>query len=527
MIPVLFNSDVKVFDNNGIGKLSSADDCTVIEALNSKFELELKYPVKGLHFGHIQHGSIILSQPAPEVDPQPFRVYRITKPMNGRVTVYAKHLAYDNAGITTGPFSVAGPKLAFQAMKQNAAIDCPFTFTTDIESTKIIAAKVPTDIWTILGNGKGSMLDVVGGEYLFDGYSIKLLQKRGQDRGIKIKYGKNLTSLEQDENISNCYTAVHPYWTNSDGAFVQLSEKIIQCEGNYGYVRILPLDLSKVFEDKPTQAQIREYTAQYIVENDVGKPITSLKVSYTHMDHKPVYLGDTVSVDYCEIGVSVKARVCEVRYKPLLGRYENISIGDVKPNMASTIAAKPNKSYADNAAQNAAQSAVDAQTQKQIFDKLTNGGAAQGIFMGEDGKVYLNITYAVTGTLNAGKVTVKNLSAGSMNAGKLSAKDGMSYFDLDSGEFVSVDANQNATIIKGGAMWLETSAGKKKMWMLHDSEHAWIYLFDDDGNIKGGVGVGHDHFMIMAPDETLDGQITGRAAVWKTIDGNRVLAASS
>lgn len=522
MTPVLFKPEARAFDNNGIGKLSSAEDCTVIEVLNSKFELELKYPIKGLHFGQIQHGAIILAQTAPSMDPQPFRVYRITKPLNGHVTVYAKHLAYDNSGITTGPFSVAGPELAFQAMKQNAAIDCPFTFTTDIESTKIIAAKVPMDIWSILGNGNGAMLDVFGGEYLFDGYNIKLLQKRGQDRGIKIKYGKNLTSMEQDENISACYTAVHPYWTNSDGAFKQLSEKIVQCEGNYGFVRILPLNLSKVFEDKPTEKQIREYTAKYITENNVGKPKTSLKISYAHMDRKPVYLGDTVSVDYCEIGVSVKARVCETRYKPLLGRYESISIGDVKPNMANTIAAKPDKSYTDHAAQKA----VDSQSALEIFNRLTNGGITQGIFH-EGGLVCLNLTYAKAGTLDAAVVTVKNLRANSMNAGRLSAKDGMSYFDLDSGEFVSVDANQNATIIKGGAMWMENSAGKKKIWMIHDSDHAWIYCFDDEGVIKGGVGVGHDHFMIMAPDETLDGTVTGRKVMWKTVNGSKILAASS
>ena len=533
MIPVLFGPDVKVFDNNGVGKLSDAEDCTVIETLNSKYELEIKYPIDGIHYGDIEHRSIILARPAPQKDPQPFRVYRITKPLNGRVMIYAKHIVYDTEGITTDPFSVTGPKLAFQAMKNNASEDCPFTFDTDISSTKIIAAKVPTAIWTLLGSSKGCALDVFGGEYLFDRYNISLLQRRGEDRGLTIRYGKNLTSLEQDENIANCYTAVHPYWTNSDGDFIQLSERVVKCSGNYGYTKVLPLDLSKTFEDKPTEAQIRENAEQYIEDNDIGKPKVSLKVSYVQREQTEeysgvdsldrVYIGDSVTVEFLKLGVSTNARVREVRYKPILERYDSISLGDVKANMASTIVGKTDKSYADNAAQNA----VDAQTSRQMFLKLTKGGKEQGIFQGDDGKIYTNMTYAVTGVLDAGIVTVINLSAGSVNTGRLNAVDGMSYFDLDTGKFVSVDANQNATIIKGGAMWLENSAGKKKIWMLHDSEHAWIYFFDDDGNVKGGVGAGHDHFMVMAPDEALDGQIVGHKAVWRTVNGEKVLTATS
>ena len=533
MIPVLFDPDVKVFDNNGVGKLSDAEDCTVVETLNSKYELEMKYPIDGIHYENIEHRSIILARPAPKKDPQPFRVYRITKPLNGRVMIYAKHIVYDTEGITTDPFSVTGPKLAFQAMKNNASEDCPFTFETNISSTKIIAAKVPTAIWTLLGSGKGCALDVFGGEYLFDRYNISLLQRRGEDRGLTIRYGKNLTSLEQDENIANCYTAVHPYWANSDGDFIQLSERIVKCSGNYGYTRALPLDLSKTFEDKPTEAQIREYAEQYIEDNDIGKPKVSLKVSYVQREQTEeysgvdsldrVYIGDSVTVEFLKLGVSTNARVREVRYKPILERYDSISIGDVKANMASTIVGKTDKSYADNAAKNA----VDAQSSRQIFLKLTNGGGEQGIFQGDDGKIYTNMTYAVTGILDAGIITVINLSAESVNTGRLNAVDGKSYFDLDTGKFVSVDENQNAAIIHGGEMWLENSAGKKQVYISRGNEQCCIWLFDSEGNYIGGIGSLENRFLIFAPDEDLDGQQVGHPAIWKTINGVKVLATIS
>lgn len=533
MTPTLFPSNATVFDNNGIGKLSDAEDCTVIEALNSKFELEMRYPVKGIHLGQIKYEAIILAQPAPQKEPQPFRVYRITKPMSGRVMVYAKHLAYDTEGITTDPFSITGPELAFQSIKNNAVIECPFTFHTDLESTNIIAAKVPTAIWTLLGSNKGCMLDVFGGEYLFDRYNISLLKRRGQDRGVVLKYGKNLTSLEQDENIANCYTAVHPYWTNSNGDFVQLPEKIIKCTGTFGHTRVMPLDLSKSFDSKPTATQIREYVSKYITENDIGKPKTSWKISYVQLEQTDeyknkhlfdkVYIGDTVSVEYSDLGVSAKARVCEVRYKPLLGRYESISLGDVKSNLASTIAGKPDKTYADNAAQ----SAVNAQTQREIFNKLTNGGTVQGIYIGEGGKIYINITYAKTGILDAKDVTVKNLKGESMTAGRVAAVDGMSYFDLDNGEFVSVDADQNATIIKGGNIMLESSAGIKQLYITRSKNQCNVWICGKDGSFIGGIGSLNGNFLVYAPDGSLSENAVGYPTIWKTVNGEKMLVAAN
>ena len=529
MIPTLYNSKEKLFNNNGIGKLSGAEDATVIEVLNSKYELEIKYPISGIHFSEIKQNMIIMAQPGPDLDPQPFRVYRITKPLDGRVMIYAKHLVYDLAGITTEPFSLSGPDMAFQAMKGNAVVECPFDFVTDVESDEIISVAVPKDIWSLMGNAKGAMLDVFGGEYLFDRFTVSLLKQRGEDRGATIKYGKNLTSFEQDENISECYTAVHPYWKDSEGTLVQLPERIIQCEGNFEHVKILPLDISQEFEKKPTAAKIREFIARYISENDIGKPKTSWKISFVDLgqtvEYKDwykfdkVYMGDTVTIGYEKIGIDVKSRVTETRYKPLLERYESVNLGDVKATMASTIVS--NKYYADTAAQNA----VNNQSAYQAYNILTNGGKVQGIFRGVDGRIYLNLTYANAGTLDCGTINVINLNAESINAGKLKSLNAMSYFDLDTGKFISVGANQDAVVIQDGRLWLENSAGNMKIWLRQDDEHSYIHFLDDDGNFMGGIGCGHGHFHIMAPDEDLGGTVAGYPTKWKTINGVKMLFA--
>lgn len=62
--------------------------------------------------------------------------------------------------------------------------------------------------------------------------------------------------------------------------------------------------------------------------------------------------------------------------------------------------------------------------QKSIFDRLTNNGQVQGIYL-KDGKVYINGTYIDTGVLDADLLT----------AGIIADKAGKNYWDLTTGEF--------------------------------------------------------------------------------------------
>ena len=346
MIPVLYVAEETAFDTNGVGMLADEVDTTVIEAAG-KFELEMKYPVTGLRFHDITERAIIMAKPDPVRDPQPFRIYRITKAMGGLVTVYARHLAYDNIGITCSPFSAENAASALQAIKEYAVEECPFTFWTDVGTAAPMSVKVPQQIWTLMGSGDGCILNLYGGEYEFDRYMIRLWSRRGADRGVSIRYGKNLSNLEQDRNIASCYTAVHPYWTNSDGLCVELPEKIVKADGNFGYTRIMPLDLSQEWEDQPTEYQLRAKALAYIAENNIGVPVTSWKVEFEQLEKTEEYkgkalleqvlYGDTVSVFYEDLDIEATARVNEVRYKPRLERYDSVTLGDVKTTLADTI----------------------------------------------------------------------------------------------------------------------------------------------------------------------------------------------
>lgn len=353
MKPILFSPTETAFLTNGIGFLSDAISCHPVQEINGKYELEIKYPIMGLHFSSIQQRSIIQAKVDPVSDLQPFRVYQVTKTSSDVVTVRARHLAYDLGGIPVSPFAAESVGTALAGLSMNAATDCPFTFFTDKHTPAAFSVKIPSPIWSLLGGSKGGILDIYGGEYEFDGYDVKLLSRRGADRGVSIRYGKNLTSLEQDENCANCYTGIYPYWKNAEGTLVLLLEKIVNAPGTYNYVKIKPVDFSAEWQEPPTQEQLRARAEKYITDNDIGKPTVSWKVEFVQLEQTEEYkgrallervlLGDTVSVEFEEMGVSATARVVAVDYDSILERYNSVTLGSVKANIADTIATQQQK----------------------------------------------------------------------------------------------------------------------------------------------------------------------------------------
>lgn len=497
MKPILFAEDEITFDSNGVGILSDAIDCDVIQVLNGTYELEMIYPVKGIHFKQIKQRSIILAKPDPVTDPQPFRIYRTSKPMSGKVTCYARHVAYDMMGIPVSRFTAEGVTEALTALKDNATEDCPFDFWTDKDSASAMELKKPMAMWSLLGGTEGSVLDTFGGEYEFNRWFVRLWNSRGADRGVSIRYGKNLTSLQQDENCAGCYTGVYPYWSDTNGNYVELTEKTVNAPGTFSYSRIFMLDLSAEWQEQPTEDQLRERAEAYISSNDIGTPEISWKVEFVQLEQTEEYkgkallervlIGDTVAVEFPDMGISARARAVEVRYKPILNRYENITLGKVRSNIAD-IVVKQQKELDRKPSETSMQKAVQALTSSILGAK---GGAVRHLDTDGDGypdtlyiadnpdpsqavKVwrfnYLGwgastagyngpftlgaslengfvADFITAGTLDANLIKVKNFTADKISAGKLISVDGKSYFDLDAGKIVT-----NNIVATGGTI---------------------------------------------------------------------------
>lgn len=355
----LFPSNATIFTTNGLGYLPDATSCKITEERNGIFELEMKYPVSGKRYSNIALRSIIVASPNPYDDPQPFRIYEISKPMKNTVTIKAEHISYDINGIpVTAGWSASGPAEAFVGLKSHAAVTCPFTFWTDKSSSGTFKVEVPSNMRACLGGVDGSVLDIFGGEYKFDKYMIRLYGVRGMNRGVTIRYGKNLTDLNQEENCANVYTGVYGYWysdSEENGGLVETSPKVVTVPGSFNYQRVLIVDFSSEFQDKPTAAQLKDRVDNYISNNNIGVPKVNLNVSFVNLTDyqeyeeltllETVHLCDTVNVIFEELGVNSTAKVIKTVYDALTNKYSSIELGDAKSNLADTIAGQKDPDF--------------------------------------------------------------------------------------------------------------------------------------------------------------------------------------
>ena len=396
--PILYSATETNFDHNGFGILGDCVSCEVTEEANGIFELAMQYPMDGIHFEDIAERSIIKAKSNQLHDPQLFRVYAISRPMSGIVTVLAEHISYDLSGIPVSPFYAPTAASAMQLLKENAVVDCPFQFWTDKETMANFKVSVPASIRSRLGGVQGSLLDVYGGEYEFDNYTVKLHNKRGKNNGVSIRYGKNLTDIKQEQNCSAVATGVYPYWSDAEGnKLVVLPEKIVEAPGTYNFVRIRPLDLSAEFEAEPTVEQLRSKAESYVKDNNIGIPSVSLTVSYAQLEQSEEYkhfayleqvdLFDIVNVEFPDLGVSTTAKVVMVVYDAIADRVESVTLGSVRANIADTVAQQSTQIVETAKAE--AIRAIKGQTSEDIFNYLTDNGKVQGIYI-QDGKWYIN-----------------------------------------------------------------------------------------------------------------------------------------
>jgi len=340
----LFPSSSTNFETNGVGSLRDAISCSVSEGRNSEYELELQYPITGSYYSEIFLRSIVFAKPNPYTEPQPFRIYNISKPINGIVTINAQHISYDLSGFPVSPFNATAVSNALTNMETASTIECPFTFETNMVKDGVLSIIKPVSIRSILGK---EILDTYGGEYEFDKFSVKLHEQRGQNRGYSIRYGKNLIDIKQEENCAAVYTGVYPFWYSEKDGLVQLSEKTLNAPGTYDFVKIYPLDLSQLWTEPPTEDQIRTEANNFMTNTGIGIPKVSIDISFIQLSQSEEYknissletvmLCDDVTVEFDKLGVSATAKCVKTVYNVLTNRYTSIVLGEVKSNIVSTI----------------------------------------------------------------------------------------------------------------------------------------------------------------------------------------------
>ena len=569
MIPVLFRANSTNFDTYGIGVLRDCTFCEVTEERNGAYECQFKYPVTGSLYKEIVKERLVKAKPNDTAADQVFRIYRISTPINGQITVYAQHISYDLSGIAALQFESESisPALAMEHIFQNTATPHNFTCQTDYSAPKAFSVSKPQSVRACLGGVAGSFLDLWGGEYEWDNFKVIHHQGRGQHTGVVIEYGKNLTAMEHDDDNSGAYTDLLPYavLTAEDGTeiAVTLPEVLIPiADTTLVQRKTLIKDFTDQFgqETPVTIDGLRAYANNYLRNNPLGTAIPTLTVSFEPLWKQPEYaavlervsLCDTVTIRHSFLGISAKAKVITTVYDTLAEKYVSITLGSAKANLLNTV----------SSTEAAVEEVV---TQVDRFPTLMNSAIknATGLITGQTGGYVVihtaddtgqpyellildapsveeavnvwrwnvgglgfssngyNGPYetAITadGQIVANFITSGTLVANIIKAGVLQSQDGSSYWDLETGEVVlrayatSEEVQEQSDRITG--------IEEQKMYRLViSSTHGNIFK---NGNIKTTL-----YATVFSWDENITDTLDENQFIWTRVSDDPVADAA-
>lgn len=478
MIPILFESTETAFTSNGIGRLADATLCQVTEERNGQYELVMQYPVGGKLYSQIACGKYIYATHDESKVPQAFQIYRISAPLQGAVTINAWHISYALNGIIVEPYTAGSCTEAIAGVKTNSMNANPFTFWTDKSVVADFNLSLPAPARSILGGVKGSILDVYGtGEYEFDMYTVKLYLNRGQNRGVSIRYGKNLTKLDQKLDASKVYNSCVPYWT-SDETTVVSDEIIVRAGESVG--RTIVMDLSGDFEEAPTLDELKALAQTKINASGNYTLTENIKIDFVALwqteEYKNlaslqrIYLCDTVNIFYEKLGINLTAKCIKVVYDSLRERYVSMELGEPQTTLAqqiqsnvsqeigSTLANVPTKSMMQEAINRATQLLGGGYGGYIKYTYLSDGTPSEMLIMDspeeatavniirlnqngigfstDGGTTYAN-AWTIDGHLNADFIDTGSLNANLLTAGVIQDAAGRTSWNLETGEFSS------------------------------------------------------------------------------------------
>ena len=352
MIPILYKADTTELETYGIGALSECTLCEVTEERNGAFECTLKYLVTGRLFAELKSERLIKAKPNDTSEEQLFRIYRITTPINGIVTIYAQHISYDLSNIAELMWSSAmiSTSLAMSRLFTKTASTHNFKCSTDFSSAKPFSVSKPMSVRACLGGSEGSMLDRWGGEYEWDNFNVILHSKRGKDNGVVIEYGKNLTDMEHNNDFTDVYTDLLPYAVFSDEnteKVITLSEITLPIIDRPTRQKTLIKDFTEFFEDKSSinENSLRNKAKEFIKENPLGVETPTLTVAFEPLWKQSEYsailervsLCDTVTIRHSALGITAKSKVIKTVYDSLAEKYVSITLGTAKSNFVNTV----------------------------------------------------------------------------------------------------------------------------------------------------------------------------------------------
>lgn len=501
MIAVIYPPNERSFTTNGLGSLPDALTGYVEKSINSVNELSMTYPMGGHNADKLTEGNIICVWHDDSKTIQPYEINKVTRTLKGKITVNAWHISYKLRKLTCRPFSGENLPSALGAFEHSCMTESPFTFTTTRTTAVPMTISQPCAMRSVMGGMAGSFLDVYGGEWDFDRFECILKDRLGTNTGYRIEYGNNLTDISKKTDYTNLWSGIVPFWIGEKPEDSVYYDGVIYSQYSSMYYEdmVIPVDCSSDFEEAPTQEQMLTWGQNYVARNEKSNLPQQLKVSFVGLweteEYKDIaflqrlFLGDSVSVVYPDMGVDTTARIVATKYDWINERYEDLTIGSVSSNIAQTLKQEtkdtrtylPSRSWVRERLSDSTNKItgglggyvvmnLDADGHPQeiiVMDSPDKETAVNCIRINREGIGFSQNGYnppggftsawTIDGHFDATFITAGILNADLMRAGTISSADGSTWWDLEHNQFYL--AAQGGTIQGSDIETENTTAG--------------------------------------------------------------------
>lgn len=339
------------FIHNGLGFLTDILNVNVEDNLNGNYSLYFEYKLNGQLSEFIQNENIVKCKVSDGTN-QLFIIKDINKTFNS-IKVNCIHIFYlllDNFLEDVAPTNLSGQSF-FKWILDRTNYSHNFKAHSDISTIKSAryVRRNPVDV--LLGDADNSMVNIFGGELKRDNFDIYFNKKVGNDNGVKLMVGKNITGINITVDTNSVCTRIMPQGFNG----LLLPEKYVDSPliNTYPNPKIKKIEFNDINydpEDEEAYHVLEDaYEALRVASNElfrsgIDKPIINVKVDWIELSKtneyknysnlEKVLLGDTVKIDL--LGISYKTRVIKTVYNPLIDRIESFELGAPKANIGTS-----------------------------------------------------------------------------------------------------------------------------------------------------------------------------------------------
>lgn len=240
-----------------------------------------------------------------------------------------------------------------------------------------------------------------------------------------------------------------------------------------GTYKVETFELGTMWSNVPIDAEtglpVKATSGMWAVNiNGMGMRLAANLTSDGQWDWRTFLTGAMVSADAINTGTMRAERVRAGLLTDEKGNnFWDLTNGEFSLSASAEVGGKTVQKIADDAAN----SAVDAQTQRDIFNKLTNNGQTQGIYL-SGGLLYINASYIETGiisdrygrstwNLNTGSLTTNYMTANNIDAnGTFECGSASNLIRLASGEITGYEDGTQIGTIDFSAHMRNVSTGK-------------------------------------------------------------------